>query len=237
MGRITHLLLIVLVICILLPPTLGALPSNVYSNGAIGNGDLLAACSTIAALLFVWRDSVKRDRQHLEHIRMLVNASRREGIQEGIVAAANNIYSWRKDKVEHGAQIFLSDNLGNVDYECIVKWDLLYRSSTIKRNSYEFRVRFTLFPKGAVSRQVEIGNPSEGGIFNLPHDFFESDMYTHYEVRINRFDGEYGTFGERGIETAERMPADIYNIICNALASIQALGKNELNVACKDFSN
>ena len=237
MERITHLFLVGLVICMLVPPALGALPSNVYSSKPVDSGDLLAACSTIAALLFVWRDSVKRDRQHLEHIRMLATTSRREGIQKGIIAAASNIYSWRQDDVEHGAQIFLSENLGNVDYECIVKWDLLYRSTTCKTNSYEFRARFTLFPKGAVSGQVEVSDPSKGGIFSLPQDFFESDMYMHYEVRINRFDGEYGTFGERGIETAERMPADIYNIICNALASIQALGKDALNIACKSFSN
>lgn len=237
MDRLTRLFLIGLAICILVPPILGALPPSIYNDGPVNNGDLLAAGPTLLALIFVWRDSVKRDRQHHEHIQLLATTSRREGIQKGIVAAADNIYSWRKDKVEHGAQIFLSNNLGNVEYECIVKWDLLYRNAALKTNSYEFRVRFTLIPKGAISEQAEVVNPSEGGIFSLPHDFFESDMYMHYEVRINRFDGEYGTFGERGIGMAESMPADIYNIICNALASIQALGKDELNVACKSFSD
>ena len=237
MDWFVRALFAVLAICIIIPPIFSALPKSVFSNGPVSSGDILASGLTVIVLLFVWRDGVARDRQHHDHIRILATTSRREGIQQGVVAAANNIYSWRENKVEHGAQIFLSKNLGNVDFECIAKWDLFYRSPLLKMDSYEFRVRFTLFPKGAVSNQVEVEDPSKGAAFSLPQDFFKSDSYVHYEVRIHRFEGEYGTFGERGIGTAERMPADIYNIICNALASIQALGKDELNVACKDFSN
>ena len=230
-GRFTHILLVGLVLCIVIP--------GIYLNGSIKNDALLHAGISALTLLFIWNDNKKRDAQHLEVIKTLTQTLRRDSIQKNIEAVANTIFDRREKNLESGIQFFVGKDRTDSNYDgCIALWNLEYRntpSGSEKGNSYLFRVRFLTLESGIISELFGYEDFSKRESIYIPPtliNFLEDDKNLQLELLVNRTNETYGEFAERGYESIWHMSYETYYIVSNALASIQIFNDDELHACC-----
>lgn len=177
--------------------------------------------------------SKKRDRQYNIQNSILNKTAqgleyylRRDSFQRALIAAANNIHSWCRigKPFTKGCQIFMGNGIPDGKYECMMEWELHYRDIDNNDNTYQFCARFVVANKGIISDQFKSGK--------LSRNFLKEN--TMYELSIHRIDGHYGVFADRGDVSFLHIPDDIFEIICDAVSSVQALSKEQLKEACED---
>ena len=225
--RFTHIILVGLVFFMIAP--------GIYFNGHISNDAILHAGISTITLLFIWYDNKKRDTQHLEIIKMMTYASRRDSIQKNIESVADNLLNRRKTDVESGIRFYTGGGMPTKNYDgCITLWDLEYKNKSgdgKKGLSYEFKIRFLVFPNGAMSKFHIHDAPSGQPTMLIPPavmDLIENSEKLQLELLLSRTNKTYGEFAERGSDSIWHMQPEMFYVVCNALASIQIITDAEL---------